>query len=84
MKENEYYKEDLLPTMRAKSQEMQRKFKDFDAERKALIAANQDMALGNKSDNEQLEKLRKAHSEIVQQKESLETQITTLRLRFDE
>ena len=28
-KENDYYKDDLLPTMRGKNQEMQRKFCEF-------------------------------------------------------
>ena len=36
IKENEYYKDDLVPTMRAKSKEMQRKFEEYEAERKLL------------------------------------------------
>ena len=42
-KENEYYKDDLLPTMREKNQEMTRKFREFEAERKALAEENATM-----------------------------------------
>ena len=34
--ESEYYKNDLVPTMRQKNTEMQKKFKEFDMERKTL------------------------------------------------
>ena len=40
MKENEYYKEDLVPTMREKNKDMQRKFREFDTERKTLQEEN--------------------------------------------
>ena len=57
LKENEYFKEDLVPTMRAKNQEMQKKFQEFDEERKALKKENQRMKTF-KTDSEQLEKER--------------------------
>ena len=40
MKENEYYKDDLMPTMRAKSKEMQRKFEEYQVERQNLLDEN--------------------------------------------
>ena len=43
MKENEYYKDDLVPTMREKSKEMQRKFREFDCERKTLREENMNL-----------------------------------------
>ena len=55
IKENEYYKDDLVPTMRAKNQEMQKKFREFDAERKELIEQNKRMK-DFKTDSEQLVK----------------------------
>ena len=84
IQENAYYKDDLVPTMRDKNKEMQRKFKDFDAERKALMEENAGMRQGNKTDSEQLDKMRKAHYESITKTESLENQISTLRSRFDE
>ena len=36
VQENEYYKNDLIPTMREKSNQMQKKFNEFSAERQAL------------------------------------------------
>jgi len=38
--------------MRDKNKEMQRKFKEFDAERKTLMQENANIKQGNKSDNE--------------------------------
>lgn len=61
LKENEYYKDDLVPTMRDKNKEMQRKFKEWDAERKTLMQENANIKQGNKSDNEQLDKLTQAY-----------------------
>lgn len=61
LKENEYYKDDLVPTMRDKNKEMQRKFKEWDAERKTLMQENTNIKQGNKSDNEQLDKLTQAY-----------------------
>jgi len=84
LKENEYYKDDLVPTMREKNKEMQRKFREFDAERKALIEENASIKQGTKSDSEQLDRLRGAHAEAVAKQESQEAQLATLRKRFNE
>ena len=51
-KENEYYRDDMLPTMRKKNEEMQRKFREFEAERKALAEENAAMRQGNQNDSE--------------------------------
>ena len=53
-KENDYYKDDLLPTMREKNQELQSKFFEVEDERKALADENAIMLLGNQSDNDQM------------------------------
>ena len=50
--ENEYYKGDLVPAMKEKSKEMQKKFKEFDAERKALKDENKRLQSYQKSDSE--------------------------------
>ena len=51
LKENEYYKTDLIPTMQEKSKEMQRKFREHEAQRKALLKENESM---KNSENELL------------------------------
>ena len=73
LKENEYYKDDLLPTMREKSQEMTRKFREFEAERNALAEENATMRQGNQSDNEQLAQLRQLHQDVTAANEVLKT-----------
>ena len=77
-KENEYYKGDLLPTMREKNQEMQRKFLVFEAERRALAKENESMRQGSQSDSEQLAKLKQTHLEVLRKNETLEGQLQAL------
>jgi regulator of replication initiation timing len=72
IKENEYYKDDLVPTMRAKNQEMQKKFREFDAERKELIDQNKTMK-SFKTDSEQLLKEQQAHHNALTKCEALNT-----------
>jgi len=72
IKENEYYKDDLVPTMRAKNQEMQKKFREFDAERKELIDQNKTMK-SFKTDSEQLLKEQQAHHNALAKCEALNT-----------
>ena len=69
--------------MRAKSKEMQSKFEEYEAERKALQAENQSMKTF-KTDSEQLAKEKQANAEVTAKCESLAAQCSTLKTRFDE
>ena len=81
LKENEYYKTDLIPTMQEKSKEMQRKFREHEAQRKALLKENESM---KNSENELLQSLRKASEQSSNENEALKTQVSSLKARFDE
>lgn len=81
LKENEYYKDDLMPTMRAKSKEMQRKFEEYQVERQNLLDENQNM---KSTDSEQLEKERQAHQVTSLKLDALTAQLSALKLQVDE
>ena len=83
-KENDYYKDDLLPTMREKNLELQRKFCEFEDERKALADENATMRQGNQSDNDQLLKLQNMYNQVFNANETAQTQISLLQSRFDD
>ena len=89
--ENEYYKTNMVPELRGRLQDIKKKQKETDArmealeqQKKALAEENESMRRGNRDDNEQIDRLRQASAEAAAKNGALETQMSTLRARFDE
>lgn len=82
-KENEYYKDDLVPTMRAKSKEMQQKFEEYELERQALQKENASMK-NFKTDSEQLIIEKQALLEARTRCDTLTAELATIQAKCEE
>ena len=72
-----------MPTMRENNKEMQRKFREFDAELKALKQENVSLK-ELKTENQELEKVKQTYADSCAKVESLTSQLKTFTGRFNQ